>query len=73
MPLGGCLSMEIDKVCDDGDTGLLKQSYSAPILMNYGSLSEITQQSTEKPYFGNDGNTQCTGNANAATTLCAAS
>lgn len=65
--------MEIDKVCDDRAMGLRKQPYSAPILMNYGSLSEITQQTTEKPYFGNDGNTQCTGNANAATKACGAS
>lgn len=44
-----------------------KRAYRAPSLMRYGSLADLTQAGT---FFGNDGNTECTGNANAAGQPC---
>lgn len=53
----------------------LKKPYAAPGFINYGSISEITQQDTtdKKPYFGNDGNLNCTGNAASAPQPCGSS
>lgn len=39
-----------------------KAPYRAPSLMAYGSLRERTKGGE---FFGNDGNNECTGNANA--------
>ena len=43
-----------------------RASYSAPILSAYGSLKDRTKGGD---YFGNDGNQECTGNANAGNNL----
>jgi len=47
-----------------------KAPYATPRLFEYGSIVDVTQQRTDKLYFGNDGNTQCTGDANAAPRPC---
>jgi hypothetical protein len=47
-----------------------KKAYRAPVLINHGSIADVTRQQTDKLYFGNDGNTQCTGDANAAPRPC---
>ena len=44
-----------------------KLPYSTPEFICYGSLTELTQGGD---FFGNDGNTQCTGNADAAQQPC---
>jgi hypothetical protein len=44
-----------------GETPL--QAYTAPILTCYGSLSDLTRGGT---FVGNDGNTNCTGQASTA-------
>lgn len=41
--------------------------YQTPRLQNYGSLVELTRAGD---FFGNDGNTECTGNSNAAQDPC---
>jgi hypothetical protein len=44
-----------------------KLDYRTPSLKNYGALAELTQGGTE---LGNDGNTECTGNSDSATSPC---
>ena len=44
-----------------------KAPYNSPNLTAYGSLQDRTRGGAE---FGNDGNTECTGNADSATTPC---
>jgi hypothetical protein len=46
------------------------REYAAPRLISYGSLADLTQGGS---YIGNDGNTSCTGDANAGDPACATS
>jgi hypothetical protein len=55
---------ETEKTCT---TGGEKSTYGAPRLLRFGSLKERTQAGD---FFGNDGNTECTGNADAAKEPC---
>lgn len=41
-----------------------RRKYAAPKLTNYGSISELTMAGRD---IGNDGNTECVGNANPTT------
>jgi len=41
-----------------------RRKYSPPRLTNYGSISELTMGGNN---IGNDGNTECVGNANPVT------
>lgn len=50
-----------------GTSSNKKLNYSTPSLKNYGALVELTKGGQD---LGNDGNTECTGNSDSATSPC---